>query len=84
MPVTLTDLQARLEGGCVVEDAEVLLDWLQRTPTPQVDLSSCEHMHAAVLQTLLALRPPITAMPSDAILCRLLRAARPALQEHAP
>lgn len=57
-----------LEGICRVEDAEPLLGWLQADRGRIVDLAGVEHLHAAVLQVLMALRPTIRGMPEDAFL----------------
>ncbi len=56
---------AALEGVVAVDDAEALRDWLLRQEVPAVHLGKCEHVHAAVLQVLLALRPRLTAPPAD-------------------
>ena len=57
-----------LEGGCRVEDAEPLLGWLQANRERIVDLTNAEHLHAGVLQVLMALRPSTRGTPSDAYL----------------
>jgi len=57
-----------LEGACRVEDAEPLLGWLQADRGRAVELAATEHLHAAVLQVLMALRPPIRGMARDAFL----------------
>lgn len=43
-----------LEGVCPVEDAEPLLQMLQRTPTAVLDWAQCHQIHTAVLQVILA------------------------------
>jgi hypothetical protein len=55
----------RLEGACPVEDAEILLGFFQQTPNLPVDLEGCGAIHTAVLQVLLAARPPVTGVPVD-------------------
>ena len=57
-----------LEGPCRVEDAEPLLGWLQADRGRMVDLAGAEHLHAAVLQVLMALRPVIQGTARDAFL----------------
>jgi hypothetical protein len=57
-----------LEGPCRVEDAEPLLGWLQADRGRMVDLGKAEHLHAAVLQVLMALRPAIRGTAGDAFL----------------
>jgi hypothetical protein len=57
-----------LEGPCRVEDAEPLLGWLQADRGRMVDLAGAEHLHAAVLQVLMALQPTIRGPAGDAFL----------------
>ncbi|MBK1720697.1 hypothetical protein [Thiocystis violacea] len=49
-----------------VEDAEALLEWLQKKRTAKVDLSACTHLHPANLQVLMASKPAVQAWPADA------------------
>ena len=69
-----------LEGQCRVEDAEPLLGWLQADSSRVVDLTDAEHLHAAVFQILMVLRPPIREGEKDAFvhdwLIPILRAAK--------
>jgi anti-anti-sigma regulatory factor len=57
-----------LEGACRVEDAEPLLGWLQADKDIVVDLTDAEHLHTAVLQVLMALRPALKGTPKDAFI----------------
>lgn len=66
---------ARLTDFVSVEDAEGLLEWLQTQPKRKLDLAHCQHLHAANLQVLMALRPTISAWPEDADLAAWLRGA---------
>jgi hypothetical protein len=63
---------AALEGNVAVEDAETLAQWLQQQDDPAVNLARCEHLHGAVLQVLLALRPKVKERPADALLAAAL------------
>lgn len=63
---------AALEGIVGVDDAETLTQWLLRQGAPAVHLGKCEHLHGAVLQVLLALRPKVTALPADPLLAAVL------------
>jgi hypothetical protein len=72
MTVRYLKKHAALEGVVSVEDAETLAQWLQKQPVPTVHLGKCEHLHAAALQVLLALRPRISAPPADPWLARAL------------
>ncbi len=56
---------AVLEGVCTVEEAESLLGWLQEHPKGKVNLKKCEHLHAAVLQVLMAAGPDVSVWPED-------------------
>lgn len=59
MPIQYAPGIAHLVDQCAVEEAIELAEWLQATPDATLDLSECVHMHAAVLQTILALKPQI-------------------------
>jgi hypothetical protein len=56
---------AALEGQVGADDAEALALWLRERKAPAVHLGQCEHVHAAVLQVLLALAPRVMAPPAD-------------------
>jgi hypothetical protein len=71
-----------LEGPCRVEDAEPLLGLLQADRGRTVDLTGAEHLHAAVLQVLMALRPAIRGTPRDGFLRDWIVPALP--DENAP
>jgi hypothetical protein len=45
-----------LDGVCPVEDAEPLLQMVQKTPAARLDWTRCTHLHTAVLQVILAAR----------------------------
>lgn len=61
---------------CVgVEEAEYLLEWLQKSPRARVDFSSCVHLHAANLQVLMAARPAVASWPQDAKLLAWLKSS---------
>ena len=68
----MTDDVAIFVGVCDVEEAEPLLEWLRLTEAPKVDLARCDHVHTAILQTLLAVRPSVAAASPDALLAKLL------------
>jgi len=48
-----------------VEEAEALLEALQKKPSAKVDLSVCTHLHTANLQVLMVARPSIDSWPQD-------------------
>lgn len=54
-----------LEGSCGVEDAEPLLQMLIATPRGPIDWTSCDHIHAAVVQVLLFANPAILGPCGD-------------------
>jgi hypothetical protein len=74
MTIRYLKKHAALEGNVSVEDAETLAQWLQKQKTPAVHLGKCEHVHGAVLQVLLALRPKVTVLPADDVLAGVLGA----------
>jgi hypothetical protein len=55
-----------LDGNCTVEEAEPLLQLLQATPVACLDWRQCTHLHTAVLQVILAARPPLIGPCGDA------------------
>ncbi|MBV1800348.1 hypothetical protein [Siccirubricoccus sp. G192] len=61
-----------LEGECRVEDTEPLLAALQGGPGRVVDLSGAGPLHAAIVQVLLALRPPLSGPARDPFTARWL------------
>ncbi|MBW4056211.1 MAG: hypothetical protein HIU83_12585 [Proteobacteria bacterium] len=57
------------------EDAESLLEWLQKHPKGKIDLSECSHLHPANLQVLMAAKCSIFARPKDELLAAWLDTA---------
>ena len=55
-----------LVGACPVEDAEPLLQLLQSTPGAPCDWSGCSHLHTAVVQVILTVRPALIGPCGDA------------------
>jgi hypothetical protein len=58
-----------------VEEAEALLEWLQKKPSAVVDLTACEHLHPANLQVLMAAGATVKAWPANAVLAGWIRPA---------
>ena len=58
-----------------VDEAEALLEWLQKKSTARVDLSACTHLHPANLQVLMAAKSAISAWPTDTGLETWLKSA---------
>ncbi|WPL15923.1 hypothetical protein Thiowin_00853 [Thiorhodovibrio winogradskyi] len=65
MAFTTQDNQLSAGEQLSVEDAELLLEWLLKHPRGRIDLSACDHVHAASLQVLMAARPKIAAWPES-------------------
>lgn len=81
MPIAYARNVARFEGECTVEEALDLAEWL-RGPgrRKKVDLAACTHLHAALLQTLLALRPAVAAPFADPALGRWIQPLLPPVE----
>lgn len=75
MAITYKKSTAILAGVISVEDAESLLEWLQKTPGARLDLAACTHLHAANLQVLMAAQPRMAAWPLDSDLKAWLMAS---------
>ena len=58
-----------------VEDAEPLLEWLQKKTAVKADFSACTHLHPANLQVLMAAGLSISAWPADRQFCAWLQSA---------
>jgi hypothetical protein len=59
-----------LIDGCGAEEALELVDLLSKAERPTINLSRCTYLHAALLQTVLAYKPAITAGPTEPFLQR--------------
>ena len=70
MSVIRDGTAVRLVGDCGVEDAEPLLAFCAASPRAPVDLSGAGPLHTAVVQVLLAFRPPIRGPVADAFTAR--------------
>ena len=68
MPIEFKKSRAFFRDVVAVEEAEGLVEWLQKKSTGSVDLSACTHLHTANLQVLMAVRPRIVCWPDDAAL----------------
>ena len=66
MPIEFKKNRAQFRGEVSVEEAEGLLEWLEKRPTAKIDLSSCSHLHTANLQVLMAAKAGITIWPKNA------------------
>ena len=54
-----------LEGNILVEEAEELANWLKQNPLATVKIAKSGHLHAAVIQVLLALKPCLHGEPQN-------------------
>ena len=63
MTVAVSGATVQLSGRCGAEEAEALLVALSDGAT-EVDLTGCEHLHAALLQLLMAFEVSVTGTPS--------------------
>jgi hypothetical protein len=70
MSLEFRDDEVRLIDSCGAEEALELADWFSKVELPKANLAACTHLHAALLQTLLAYKPAIAAGPDDPFLAR--------------
>jgi hypothetical protein len=77
MAIAFHENTAVFKGGVSVEDAEPLLEALQKLANPVVDLSDCTHFHPANIQVLLAAGAVVKAWPTDASLAMWLQSVLP-------
>lgn len=65
MPIEFKKSRAVFRDVVSVEEAEALLEVLQKEPTTKVDLAACTHLHTANLQVLMVANPRIDKWPQD-------------------
>ncbi len=75
MPIEFKRSSAVFRDVVSVEEAEGLLEWLQRKPTAKVNLASCSHLHTANLQVLMTAGPAVSSWPENSDLRAWLEAA---------
>jgi anti-anti-sigma regulatory factor len=66
MPIEFKKSRVIFREEVSVEEAEGLLEWLQKRPAAKVDLSACSHMHTANLQVLMTAKTVISSWPKNA------------------
>lgn len=62
MPIRYTKTRVHFEERCAVEEALELVAFLNAHPRAKVNLARCTAMHTALLQVLMAFRPPVLAI----------------------
>lgn len=75
MPITFKKDRAVFSEDVGGDDAETLLEWLQKYPKGKIDLSACTHLQPANLQVLMAAKRSIIARPKDKLLAAWLDTA---------
>jgi hypothetical protein len=75
MPIEFKKNRLVFQDVVRVEEAEALLEALQKRPTTKVDLAACTHLHTANLQVLMVARPSIDSWPQVPELRTWLEAA---------
>ena len=75
MPITFKKDRVQFNEIVTVEEAETLLEWLQKHPKGKLDLSACTHLHPANLQVLMASACRIQTYPQDSSLAGWLKTA---------
>ena len=75
MPIKSTKKQLNLHGCCAVEEADDIFNWLQKHEHGVLYLAGVEHLHTAVLQTLMATQSTVKVWPTDEFSTECLRQA---------
>jgi hypothetical protein len=75
MPIEFKKNRAVFQDEVGVEEAEGLLEWLQKKPAAKADLSNLSHLHTANLQVLMAAKAEISKWPENAELRAWLQPA---------
>lgn len=74
MPIEYKRNKAIFHDTVIVDEAESLLEWLQKNPTGKVDLAGCSHLHTACLQVLMASHSRIISFPSTSFFSTCIEA----------
>jgi hypothetical protein len=64
-----------LDGACLIEDADPLVQFLLEDPGRHVDVRTCAEAHTAVIQILLAVKPMIRGPSPSPFLQRWIEPA---------
>ena len=75
MPLSFKKNLAVFSQDIGVEDAELLLSWVQKHAHAQIDLSACTYLHPSSLQVLMAARLQVKAWPTEPVLRQWLQSA---------
>lgn len=75
MRFSVEDDVISINGHCRVEDAEALVALMHKSRMVTIDLSSCESLHSAAVQAILAFDCAVVGVPTDAFLAKLLTPA---------
>ena len=62
-----------LDGVITAEDTDQFMACLNECPELAIDLSGCEHLHTAVLQAIVVLKPHVSALPADPFWSRCIK-----------
>ena len=65
MPIVFKRNRAVFHDEVSVEEAEGLLEWLQKRPGAKADLSALSHLHTANLQVLMTAKTRIASWPKN-------------------
>lgn len=77
MGIVYKKKSAQLSDEIGIDEAEALLQWLQANPQATLNLGGCRHVHAAILQILMAAQATVSVWPQDDGLAAWLRSALP-------
>jgi hypothetical protein len=75
MPIEFRKNLAVFREVVSVEEAEPLLEWLQKKTAGKIDLAACSHLHPSSLQVLMACKATIHVWPKDDTLSLWLQSA---------
>jgi hypothetical protein len=73
MPANFTKKRAKLSGDCTVDEAEDIFSWMRKTQNGDVDVAGVSHLHAAVLQAIMATQCKVIGAPQDLFVAECMR-----------
>lgn len=74
MTIRFKKTVAVLDDICTIEEAETLLEWLLDNPKGKLNFKQCKHIHTAILQVLMVVKPTLSAYPDNTDVLQALSA----------
>ncbi len=72
MAIEYQDHTAILKDVCTIEEGEQFFEWIKNQDSPKIKLAEVQHIHTAIVQTILYLKPTIEGLEEDSFWGRFI------------